>query len=289
PRSAASPGAEAQPALRAHRVVVGYGATIAVREVGLELRRGEVVALMGRNGSGKSSLLWALQGSGPRRSGTVDVAGRDPGRASAAGARALVGLVPQTASDLLYLETVDAECAQGDRESGARPGACRALLDSLAPGIPGDRHPRDLSEGQKLALVLAVQLAAAPGVVLLDEPTRGLDYHAKQRFTETVRRLAAEGRAVVVATHDVEFVAGAADRVLVMAEGEIVADGPTAEVVVASPAFAPQVAKVLAPQPWLTPDQVGRALEAAKAAEGRTPDAERAGQAPAARPQEATA
>ena len=246
--------------LAAHRMVVAYGDLIAVRELDLELPGGQVMALMGRNGSGKSSLLWALQGSGPRRSGSVDVGGVDPGRASARTARALVGLVPQTATDLLYLESVAAECAQADTESEATAGACRALLDSLAPGIPGDRHPRDLSEGQQLALVLAVQLTAAPGVVLLDEPTRGLDYQAKERFAGIVRGLAAGGRAVVVATHDVEFVARAADRVVVMAEGEIVADGPTADVVVSSPAFAPQVAKVLSPQEWLTVQQVETAL-----------------------------
>lgn len=248
-------------ALSAEKVTVAYSHHVAVKAVSLDLRAGEVTALMGRNGSGKSSLLWALQGSGPRRSGRVDVSGSDPRKASAREARALVGLVPQTASDLLYLETVKAECAQSDTESGAAPGTCRALLDSLTPGIPDGRHPRDLSEGQKLALVLAVQLTAAPGVVLLDEPTRGLDYHAKERFTEVVRDLAANGRTVVVATHDVEFVAGAADRVVVMAEGEIVADGPTADVVVSSPAFAPQVAKVLAPQSWLTVEQVQRALD----------------------------
>ncbi|MET9293450.1 ATP-binding cassette domain-containing protein [Streptomyces sp. NPDC003077] len=250
------------PALTAHRLVVAYGETIAVREVSLALRAGEVTALMGRNGSGKSSLLWALQGSGPRHAGSVETAGRDPGRAPARTARTLVGLVPQTAGDLLYLPTVDAECAQADTESGARAGACRGLLDGLAAGIPGDRHPRDLSEGQRLALVLAVQLTAAPGVVLLDEPTRGLDYHAKEAFARLVRRLADEGRSVVVATHDVEFTARAADRVVVMAEGEIVADGPTPEVVVSSPAFAPQVAKVLSPQEWLTVEQVRAALEA---------------------------
>ncbi|MEU7581350.1 ATP-binding cassette domain-containing protein [Streptomyces sp. NPDC041068] len=248
--------------LSARGVTVSYGPTVAVREVDLALPRGRVTALMGRNGSGKSSLLWALQGSGPRRAGSVEVGGQDPGKLSARKARALVGLVPQTASDLLYRESVDAECAQADTDSGAPVGTSRAILDSLAPGIPGDRHPRDLSEGQQLALVLAVQLAAAPEVVLLDEPTRGLDYHAKDAFAGHVRRLAAEGRAVVVATHDVEFTARAADRVVVMAEGEIVADGPTRDVVVSSPAFAPQVAKVLSPQKWLTVEQVRHALEA---------------------------
>ncbi|MER5781174.1 ATP-binding cassette domain-containing protein [Streptomyces mobaraensis] len=256
--------------LAARDVVVGYGSVRAVRGVSLDLAAGEVVALMGRNGSGKSSLLWALQGSGPRRSGRVDVDGTDPGRVPARKARGLVGLVPQTASDLLYLESVDAECAQADEESGAAQGTARALLDDLAPGIPGARHPRDLSEGQRLALVLAVQLAAAPRAVLLDEPTRGLDLPAKERFTALVRRLAGEGRAVVVATHDVEFAARTADRVVIMAEGEIVADGPAAEVLVASPAFAPQVAKVLAPQAWLTVEQVAGALAVAE----RPPTAE---------------
>ena len=97
-------------------------------------------------------------------------------------------------------------------------------------------------------------------MILLDEPTRGLDYGAKDRFAAVISDLAAGGRCVVTATHDVEFVAAVADRVVVMAEGEIVADGPTADVIVASPAFAPQVAKILAPQPWLTVDQVARAL-----------------------------
>ena len=226
----------------------------------LNLRRGEVTALMGRNGSGKSSLLWALQGSGPRHGGSVTVAGVDPSTVPARRARRLVGLVPQSASDLLYLDTVAAECDQADGESAVPGGTCRALLDRITPGIAGDRHPRDLSEGQRLALVLAIQLTAAPDVVLLDEPTRGLDYRAKRRFTAIVRELAAEGRAVVLATHDVELVAVAADRVVVMAEGEIVADGPTAQVVVASPAFAPQVAKILSPQPWLTVGEIADAL-----------------------------
>jgi energy-coupling factor transport system ATP-binding protein len=121
-------------------------------------------------------------------------------------------------------------------------------------------HPRDLSEGQRLALVLAVQLSAAPPVLLLDEPTRGLDYQAKRTFTEIITEQAAAGRSIVVATHDVEFVAGVASRVVVMAEGEIVADGPCADVVVSSPIFAPQVAKILAPQPWLTVAEVREAL-----------------------------
>ena len=260
--------ADTAPTLTARKIVVRYPGTVAVAGVDLDLRASRVVALMGRNGSGKSSLLWSLQGSGPRHGGTVAVTGPegtvDPTALPAGQARRHVGLVPQNSGDLLYLETVDAECAQADRETDTAPGTCRALLDQLVPGLPGDRHPRDLSEGQRLALALAVQLTAAPPVVLLDEPTRGLDYHAKRQFTAVVRMLAGNGRAVVVATHDVELVATLADRVIVMAEGEIVSDGTTAEVMLASPAFAPQVAKVLAPAPWLTVEQVAAAISATR-------------------------
>ena len=119
----------------------------------------------------------------------------------------------------------------------------------------------DLSEGQRLGLVLAIQLASAPAVVLLDEPTRGLDASAKQRFAAIVRDLADEGRSIVIATHDVEFVAETVDRVVVMAEGEIVADGAAAEIVCSSAAFAPQVAKILFPSPWLTVAEVAEALD----------------------------
>ena len=248
------------PVLSARNVVVRYGPVVAVRGVDLDLAGGQVTAVMGRNGSGKSSLLWALQGSGPRQAGTVSVNGTDPASLPPAQARHLVGLVPQTAVDLLYRDTVAQELAQADREAGTEATlTARELLDRLVLGIDDDIHPRDLSEGQRLALVLAIQLSAAPSIVLLDEPTRGLDYHAKRSLAGIVDRLAGEGRSVVIATHDVEFVASAADRVIVMAAGDVVADGATADVVVASPAYAPQVAKILAPLRYLTIDQVAAA------------------------------
>ena len=288
----------AVPALRATGIVVRYGDVVAVADVDLTLKAGEVTALMGRNGSGKSSLLWALQGSGPRDRGRVAVAERgdggsglahlggvdpatlgsatldqatldpatlDPATLDAARGRRLVGLVPQEPGDLLYLDTVAGECERADRESSASTGTCAQLLERIAPGIAIHLHPRDLSEGQRLALVLAVQLSADPTVLLLDEPTRGLDYGAKRRLRDVVHELANRGRAVLLSTHDVEFVADTADRVVVMADGELVADGPTVDVIVSSPAFAPQVAKILSPQAWLTVRDVRAALAPAAA------------------------
>jgi energy-coupling factor transporter ATP-binding protein EcfA2 len=260
PRPAGNGGGE-RPVLRARRVVVHYGSVVAVRGVDLDLLAGEVAVLMGRNGSGKTSLLWALQGSGERQAGTVAVDGTDPKSLSPDRARRLVGLVPQTPGDLLYQETVAAECEQADREAG--DGALQPtaeLLARLAPGTELSLHPRDLSEGARLCLVLAVQLSAGPRVVLLDEPTRGLDYDAKRALGDVLARLAGEGRAVLVSTHDVEFAAAVAARVVVMAAGDVVADGPAAAVLAASPAFAPQVAKILAPSPFLTVEQVATAL-----------------------------
>ncbi len=105
-------------------------------------------------------------------------------------------------------------------------------------------------------------LTSAPPVVLLDEPTRGLDYAAKRELARILRDLAADGRAVLVATHDVEFVAAVADDVVVLADGEVVSSGPVREVVAESPAFAPQVTKVLG-APWLRVDEVLAAQETA--------------------------
>ncbi len=245
-------GAPRGDVLTATGVTVVHGPTVAVRDLDLVLPAGVVTALMGRNGCGKSSLLWTLQGSTDRRSGRVSVDGADTGAAGAERRRALVGLLPQNPADLLYLETVAAECATAGR-------GAREVLDQLAPGVPDEQHPRDLSEGQRMALSLAVVLSASPPVLLLDEPTRGLDYAAKARLAVLLRGLVGHGRTALVATHDVEFVALCADRVVVMSEGEVVSSGPVRRVVAESPAFAPQVTKVLG-APWLRVDEVAAAI-----------------------------
>src|SRR5262249_60222810 len=127
----------------------------------------------------KRGWRWAWRGGGRRRGGTRGGAGVDPATLRPGPRRARVGLVPQQSADLLYLPSVRAECAQADAESGRPAGTCRALLHDMVPGVPDGHHPRDLSEGQRLALALAVTLAATPRVLLLDEPTPGLDYPAQ--------------------------------------------------------------------------------------------------------------
>ncbi|MFG3488457.1 ABC transporter ATP-binding protein [Streptomyces sp. NPDC047972] len=257
---ATGPDAAAAPLVLTERLGVRRGRVEALRAVDLRVRAGETIALMGRNGAGKSTLLSTLVGVIAPTSGSVLVGGRTPHGTSPRELIRQVGLVPQEPRDLLYADTVGAECAAADGDAGAAPGTCRALVSELLPGVADGTHPRDLSEGQRLALALAVVLTGRPPLLLLDEPTRGLDYAAKARLVTHLRALAADGHAIVLATHDVELAAELAHRVVIIADGEVVADGPTAEVVVSSPAFSPQVAKILAPQPWLTVEQVEGAL-----------------------------
>ena len=247
---------------RLEKVSVRYGDVTALDRADLGFRAGEVVAVMGRNGSGKSTLLAQLAGVRPPSSGRVDVSGADPAGLAPRDLVARVALVPQDAGLLLYSDSVAAECEGVDHDTGLAAGTTAAVLDRILPGLARDRHPRDLSEGQRLALALAVVLAPAPPLLLLDEPTRGLDYPGKARLVRLLAELAADGHAVVMATHDVELVAQVATRAVVLAEGEVVADGPARDVVCQSPVFAPQVAKVLAPEPWLTVGEVRNALEA---------------------------
>ncbi|GAB3436222.1 ATP-binding cassette domain-containing protein [Phycicoccus ginsengisoli] len=232
------------PAVRTRGLGVVRDGVVALRSVSLLVSPGEVVALMGRNGSGKSTLLAALAGRQVPARGRVVVDGEPV-------------LTPQDPGPVLRAPSVAAQL-----DHSADPDTAQALLDRFAPGVNRQAAPDELSQGQQMGLALATLLAPPgdgappPSLVLLDEPTRGLDYRAKEELAATLRKLAASGGAIVLATHDVELAAELASRVVVLAEGEVVADGPAREVLAGSPAFAPQVAKVVAPLPHLTVDEV---------------------------------
>lgn len=244
------------------KLTVSYENQTALNNITSTICAGEIVAVMGRNGAGKSSLLKAIAGVNRPGTGVIKVLGDDPYDLQGKKRREAIGFIPQEPSDLLYGQSVSIECAQADRDNELPAGTTYEVLQQLVPGISLTTHPRDLSEGQRLGLALSVVLSSNPSILILDEPTRGLDYEAKNELTRMLVNFAAAfGKAVLLATHDVELVAELANRVIFIADGDIVADGTTLDVLLSSPAFAPQVAKVVSPQPWLRVKDVVAAIE----------------------------
>ena len=246
-----------------NRLSVSYAETKVLKNIDVKIYSNEIVAVMGRNGAGKSSLLTSIAGINEHTAGTVMIDDKKSDSLKGSLRRETVGFIPQEPSDLLYSQSVDAECQQADTDNHVAPGTTLRILNQLVPGISTNTHPRDLSEGQRLGLALSVVLSANPKILILDEPTRGLDYQAKNELIRILIDFArATEKCVVLATHDVELVAELAHRVIFIADGEIVADGSTLEVLLSSPAFAPQVSKVMTPQPWLKVSDVVAAIEA---------------------------
>lgn len=203
---------------------------------------GRACALVGPNGAGKSTLLRVAAGLlTPDRGRVVLNDGRSPVRA--AGLRAGIAYLAQNPDDHLFRETVYDELAFTLRElerSGDITGTLRACgIDSLA-----DRNPRDLAAGERLRVALASLLVAEPRVLLLDEPTRGLDAEARRSLKKMLCAMCSQGKAVVLVSHDIDFVAEWADCVAFVSAGRILDEGPTREILARSPFFSPQVARL---------------------------------------------
>ncbi|HEY0249175.1 MAG TPA: ATP-binding cassette domain-containing protein [Gryllotalpicola sp.] len=204
-------------------VSVRRGGRLAVDAVSLELAAGELVALTGPNGAGKSSLLAAF--AVPEAAGRVLVRGQDARGLAPRARHAAVALVPELVEELFVTDSVAAECRRADRRwhpSLPTSGRLGALL-GVEPAVLGGTHPRDLSGGQRICLAIALQLAAEPAVLLVDEPVRGLDARARGEVAAALRRAAATGAAVLFATHERDFAAALAHRTLRLESGRLVA------------------------------------------------------------------
>jgi energy-coupling factor transport system ATP-binding protein len=225
---------------------VRFGETLVVKDLNLEIHPDEIIGLMGRNGSGKTSTLWAIQGSenDSKVTGKILIQGLEPATLSATERLGLVAMVPQQASDLLFLNSLGKELNESDVFSESELGATASIFESLAGRIDPAIHPRDLSTGQQLSLVLASQLVKNAKLILLDEPTRGLDYEAKHQLAQNLIRLRSSGKAIMVASHDVEFIAEVCDRVLVLKDGIEISRGIPEEILLPNTPYATQVADI---------------------------------------------
>jgi energy-coupling factor transport system ATP-binding protein len=175
-----------------------------------------------------------------------------------------VGYLPQDPNTLLFADTVMEELWITLRNHGydpagdpaALPVEPRGLLAQLGIAPLADAYPRDLSVGERQRVALAAILVVRPAALLLDEPTRGLDYGAKAQLAKLLIELRAAGMGIGVVTHDVELAAAIADRVVLMSQGEIIAQGAPSTVLGTSPLFAPQIARLFPQSGWLTPEDV---------------------------------
>ena len=199
-----------------------YGKTEAVRGVDLRVSRGEVFALLGPNGAGKTTTVEILEGHRERTAGEVSVLGYDPGR----GERALkqrIGIVLQSTGVEPYLsveETIDLF-----RGYFPHPLPLDEILEAVGLGEQRRARVRRLSGGQQRRLDVAIGLAGDPELLFLDEPTSGFDPSARRGAWEMVRNLKSLGKTVVLTTHYMEEAEALADRVAIIVEGKIVAEG----------------------------------------------------------------
>jgi energy-coupling factor transport system ATP-binding protein len=230
-----------------------HGRISALRGVDLCVREGEIVAVMGRNGAGKTTLLRSIVGVHPPESGAVFVRGHAPMPGVD------VALCPQEPETILFADTVAAEVRLTMHARGLGADGLEPLLAELGIAHVKSMHPRDLSAGQRLLVALAATAAACAPVLLLDEPTRGLDPETKRNLGTFLRAHADRGGSVLFATHDVELAAAVATRVVMMAGGEVIAEGPPGAVLGDSQVFAPQMTRAFGAG-WLTPEQVAEAL-----------------------------
>lgn len=228
-------------------VAVELGGRRVLGPLEVSIAEGETVVMMGRNGSGKTTLLRVLAG--------LVKAGRVT-RPKA------IAFVPQNPAKILFRATVSEEIAATLRGRGLphSQGDVTTEAGRFRVGHLLANHPRDLSGGEATAVAFAAASAGNPKLVLLDEPTRGMDDPAKLRLAELLKGWRNEGRAVIMATHDVELAARVATRVMILAEGEIVADGVPAQTLAGSMTFSTQMNKVFGDPRILTVEDATAAL-----------------------------
>jgi energy-coupling factor transport system ATP-binding protein len=243
------------PILRVEGVGAGWEQRRVLREIDFELYPGEVLALMGRNGSGKSTLLRVISGLHRLTGGRVLLGGQDTSRLHPAEIAQTVGYLPQNPSSLFFAETVADELAFTIKHQTGQTRDPQEVLETLGLAHAASRHPRDLSGGERERAALAAVLVGAPQVLLLDEPTRGMDAARQRQLVALLRQLQREGVAIVLATHDVELVAEVANRVALLGDGRIVAEGTPREVLAGSLAFTTAVNKLYG-RTLLTPQDV---------------------------------
>ena len=212
-----------------------------LKNIDITIKEGEKIALMGRNGAGKSTLLKLLNGLLKSKRGAVLVTGKNTRNTPTSELAGTCGYLSQNPSDYLFQPTVEKEILLGVNKDKMDLDHVARIIELLSLERYLNTYPRDLSVGERERVALASILALQPGVLALDEPTRGLDYGEKEKLSGILNEMSEGGTACIVATHDVEFVTGYANRVIILGgDGKILADGVPKKVLPDSLLFSPQ-------------------------------------------------
>jgi len=218
------------------------GASNALDGIDLEVRTGELLAVIGKNGSGKTTLVKHFNGLIKPDSGEVFVNGKTTRNASVAELSRTVGMVFQNPNLHLFEDSVEAELSFILKNLGKnKKEKTEEYLRKFGLENLRQSYPRDLSGGEKQRLAIASIFVSEPQVLVLDEPTRGMDYSSKRHLMGLLAEYAKAGNSVVLVSHDIEAVAGFSDRVVLLEDGRIIADGPTNGVLSGSPVFSTQI------------------------------------------------
>jgi energy-coupling factor transport system ATP-binding protein len=232
-----------------------YGKEVeALKGVSLQIDEGELIALLGQNGSGKTTLAKHFNGLLKPTSGTVLVSGKDTRKVRVADLSKIVGYVFQNPDHMIFAKTIFDEVAFGLRNiktpEDKIPILVKEALCSVDLRKPLSEDPHSLSVGERRRLTIASVLALKPAVLILDEPTTGVDYHRASLLMETVVRLNRSGLTIILITHDVALAAEYSRRTIILKEGKVIADGPTKvilsdeELLVHSSLYPPQVCQL---------------------------------------------
>ncbi|MHC1597512.1 MAG: ABC transporter ATP-binding protein [Methermicoccaceae archaeon] len=225
------------------------GRTPVLKGVNLSVREGEFVAILGRNASGKTTLLKHLIGLNIAQRGRVEVCGLDARNATVAQLARYVGFVFQNPNDHLFADTVADEIRFPLKNLGYQKERIEQRVDEVLRLLEIDQHkhtyPRSLSGGEKQRVAIASVLAFEPKILVLDEPTRGLDHGLKTKILKVLDEYRKQNRAIIYSTHDVETVAECADRVIIMSDGRVVVDAPKREALSRALLFSPQINRLV--------------------------------------------
>ncbi|KYH39307.1 MAG: hypothetical protein AYL28_000820 [Candidatus Bathyarchaeota archaeon B23] len=224
-----------RPLIEAEEVWFSYSEEVtALRGVSLEVERGEMIAIIGQNGGGKTTLAKHLNGLLKPTRGVVRVRGLDTKETPLEELTSIVGYVFQNPAHQIFTSRVYDEVAYGPTNQGLSKEEVDARVEKALAmvGLEAyrDVHPYDLDYGRMKLLTIASILSMEPEVLLLDEPTSGQDHRGIRAVAELISRLGREGKTILFITHSMRFVAELAERTLVMAEGLIIGDGPTREI-----------------------------------------------------------